>query len=164
VGTTLSIGLQPFRGIPGPPRLSILGSILKQVEFDRDPIRGMQHMRAQYGNLVRFETRFGYHMLFAFGPEYNGPLYSDTDLFHSRPFVLPGPKGSAQHRLRQSIFSLNKRAHHAVRATCDLAEEPVPAARVGQADGRPDLRLRQIRKWERVAEQHAEEPTYTAPG
>lgn len=112
--TTLPNGLRPINEVPGPPRASILGSILKQVAFDRDPIRYMTALRARYGNLIRFENRLGY-MLVAFGPEYNREIHNRTDLFHSHPFVLPGPKGSAQRRLRQSIFSLNDRHHHRMR-------------------------------------------------
>jgi cytochrome P450 len=107
-------GTLPTSSIPGPPRLSLLRSILTQMEMDRDPIRFMQCARRRYGDLVRFQNRFG-SVLFAFGPEHNHRLYTETDLFHSRPFVLPGPRNSAQYRLRQSIFSLNQHAHRRMR-------------------------------------------------
>jgi cytochrome P450 len=54
-------------------------------------------------------------MLTAFGPEHNRQLHQDTDLFHSRPFVLPGGRNTSQHRLRQSIFSLNENEHKRMR-------------------------------------------------
>lgn len=107
-------GLLPVSAIPGPRRFSLLGSIHAQTKFDRDPIRAMTDLRSQYGNLVRYENMLG-HLLFAFGPEYNHALHTDTELFLSRPFVLPGPKGSAQHRLRQSIFCLNGQTHRRMR-------------------------------------------------
>lgn len=102
------------RTIPGPPRFSLLRAILTQVEFDRDPIAFLQRARHQYGNLVRLHHRFG-RLIFAFGPEHNHRLYTETDLFLSRPFILPGPRNSAQHRLRQSIFALNEGAHRRMR-------------------------------------------------
>jgi cytochrome P450 len=105
--------LLPLSAIPG-RRISILGGIWEQVRFDRDPVRYMYALRAKYGDLTRFESRFG-TMLVAFGPEYNRQLHQETDLFHSRPFVLPGPRASAQHRLRQSIFSLNEDEHKRMR-------------------------------------------------
>lgn len=82
----------------------------------------MQDVRARYGDLVRFECRSIFlwkeqrpYFIAAFGPEYNRMIYTETDRFHSRPFVLPGPRGSAQRNLRQSIFSLNGAAHHDLR-------------------------------------------------
>jgi cytochrome P450 len=106
--------LIPFRQIPGPPQLSLLDIIRKQTHFDRDPIRAMWNLRAQYGDLVRFESRLG-SLVFAFGPEHNRMLHTETDRFISRPFVLPGPRGSAQTHLRQSIFSVNGAAHRNLR-------------------------------------------------
>ena len=103
----------PFSAIPG-HRASILGVIWEQVRFDRDPLKFMYALRAKHGDLSRVECRLG-NMLIAFGPEYNRALYQETDLFHSRPFVLPGARHTAQHRLRQSIFSLNGEEHKRMR-------------------------------------------------
>lgn len=105
--------LLPLSAIPG-RRISIFGGIWEQVRFDRDPLHYMYALRAKYGDLTRFESPLG-TMLIAFGPEYNRALYQDTDLFHSRPFVLPGRRDTAQHRLRQSIFSLNGEEHKRMR-------------------------------------------------
>lgn len=104
----------PTAAIPGPQRMSAVGGIWEQVKFDRDPVRYMYDLRARYGDLTRFQTRAG-TMLVAFGPEYNRQLHQETDLFHSRPFVLPGGLKTAQHRLRQSIFSLNEAEHKRMR-------------------------------------------------
>jgi cytochrome P450 len=54
-------------------------------------------------------------MIFAFGPEHNRLIHSETDRFISRPFVLPGPKGSSQHQLRASLFRLNGPEHARMR-------------------------------------------------
>lgn len=105
--------LLPLSAIPG-RRLSIPGAIWLQMRFDRDPLTYMYGLRAEYGDLTRLQTRMG-TVLVAFGPEYNRALYQETDLFHSRPFVLPGRKHTAQHRLRQSIFSLNGEEHKRMR-------------------------------------------------
>src|SRR6266481_4288379 len=104
MAVSLPSGLRPTREIPGPPPLSLLGALRKQVDFYHDPIRFMYEQRARYGDLARFENRLG-TMLFAIGPQYNRELYGETDLFHSRPFVLPGRRSTPQYRLRQSIFS-----------------------------------------------------------
>ncbi len=109
-----SAALLPMSAIPGPKRMSIFGGIWEQVKFDRDPVRYMYDLRAKYGDLTRFETRLG-TMLLAIGPDYNRQLHQETDLFHSRPFVLPGGKHTSQHRLRQSIFSLNEAEHKRMR-------------------------------------------------
>jgi cytochrome P450 len=85
-----------------------------QAEFDRDPIAFMTEGRKRYGDLVRYHTPAGL-LLFAIGPRYNNELYTETDLFHSRPFVIRGPRGSAHSRLRQSIFYMNGAAHHRIR-------------------------------------------------
>lgn len=105
--------LLPTSAIPG-RRVSLLGGIREQVQFDRDPVRYMYALRKRYGDLTRFESLLG-TLLVAFGPEYNRQLHQETDLFHSRPFVLPGAKTTAQHRLRQSIFSLNEAEHKRMR-------------------------------------------------
>ncbi|MFO0823309.1 MAG: cytochrome P450 [Gemmataceae bacterium] len=109
-----STDLLPMSAIPGPKRMSIIRGIWEQVKFDHDPVRYMYDLRAKYGDLTRFQNRLG-TMLLAIGPEYNRPLHQETDLFHSRPFVLPGGKGTSQHRLRQSIFSLNEAEHKRMR-------------------------------------------------
>src|SRR5436190_23371154 len=93
--------LLPTRSIPGPRWISIPGGIWLQVQFDHDPIRFMYDLHARYGSLVRFQNILG-TFLVANAPEYNQQLHQETDLFYSRPFVLPGPKRSSQHRLRQS--------------------------------------------------------------
>lgn len=105
--------LLPVGAIPG-PRWPSAFAIREQLRFFRDPIRHMADLRARYGDLTRFRTAVG-TVLVAIGPEYNRQLYQDTDLFHSRPIVLRGPHGSAQGRLRQSIFALNDDAHKAMR-------------------------------------------------
>jgi cytochrome P450 len=108
------VSLLPVASIPGPRRLSLLGGIYQQVKFDRDPIRRMYQLRARYGDLTRFDNFLG-TLLIAIGPEYNRQLHQETGLFHSRPFVLPGQRHTSQHRLRQSIFSLNDGEHKRMR-------------------------------------------------
>ncbi len=105
---------EPTWKIPGPPAGNIFGVVAKQTQFDRDPIKYMTKQRARYGNLIRHEHT-GDLTLFAFGPEYNRIIHAETDRFHSRPFVLPGPDGSAQSRLRHSLFRLNGSDHHNMR-------------------------------------------------
>lgn len=108
--------LRPFQEIPGPRRLALFGALARQVHFDHDPLRALQELRTTYGDLVRVESPLS-NILFMFGPENNDRLYTQTDLFHSRSFILIGPRGSAQKRLRQSIFALNEGAHKRMRHT-----------------------------------------------
>lgn len=107
------VELLPYTAIPG-RRVSLLQGLRIQSRFDRDPIQGFYALRAQYGDLIRFQSRLG-NLLVTFGPEYNRQLHTETDLFYSGPFVLPGPPHSAQHRLRQSIFNLNAAEHKRMR-------------------------------------------------
>jgi cytochrome P450 len=74
----------------------------------------MLDMRARYGDLVRYQNLLG-NLIFAYGPENNRQLHTETDVFLSRPFVLPAKRNSSQHRLRQSIFALNGHSHHRMR-------------------------------------------------
>jgi len=39
-------------------------------------------------------------LIFAIGPEFNRLLFSDPDLFRLTGFILPGPRDSAQRRVR----------------------------------------------------------------
>lgn len=39
-------------------------------------------------------------LVFAIGPEFNCPLFSDPDLFRPTGLILPGPRDSAQRRVR----------------------------------------------------------------
>lgn len=107
-------GMRPFREMPGPGQEFPWTAIGRQIELDRDPIRFMQKIRQRYGNLVRYESVCG-REVFAFGPDNNRELHRNTDLFHSRPFVLKGPKYSSQTRLRYSIFQMNGPAYHEMR-------------------------------------------------
>ncbi|MFL5342063.1 MAG: cytochrome P450 [Gemmataceae bacterium] len=107
-------GLLPFQSIPGPRRLSLLDIVATQTRLDRDPIGTMLKWRTDYGDVVRLESRFG-SQVFAFAPAYNRVIHTEIDRFISRPFVLPGPPGSAQTQLRQSIFNVNGRPHRELR-------------------------------------------------
>jgi cytochrome P450 len=104
----------PTSAIPGPGRVSLFRTLRTQIAFDRDPLGFMTGLRDRYGKLVRYQSMAG-TLLFAFGPEHHRELYSETDLFHSRPFVIRGPRGSAHSRLRESIFYKNGADHHRIR-------------------------------------------------
>src|SRR5262249_5234645 len=56
--------------------------------------------------------------------------------------------GDEQSTRREVRGIQGDRSRVAVWAARDLTEDPVPAPHIGETDGRPDLRLRQVRKRE----------------
>jgi len=79
-------------------------------EFPADPIACMQRLYNRFGTLAALEDE-GQRVIFAFGPEHNRRLLSDTDSFHARFFAIRGPRNSAQRRLTNALLSMNGAEH-----------------------------------------------------
>jgi len=79
-------------------------------DFSADPVTCMRRLQSACGNLVALRED-DQQLIFAFGPEYNRHLLSQTDLFHSRFFAIRGPRASAQRRLTAGLLSMNGDEH-----------------------------------------------------
>ena len=83
------------------------GSLLS---FPLDPIACMRSLYEQHGRLAVLEENRA-RIVFAFGPEYNQRILSDTQTFHSQFFAIRGPKNSSQRRLTSGLLSMNGDDH-----------------------------------------------------
>jgi cytochrome P450 len=91
-------------------------SALGLVGFVFDPIETMRRAYDHYGPLVEF----GFHIpfakasqrfLLAVGPRYNERVLGDPATFGSGGLMLPGPKNSAQRRIRAGIVAMDGLQH-----------------------------------------------------
>lgn len=96
------------RSADAPAELPITHGSL--VDFPRDPIACMRALYERHGRLAALEEN-GARIVFAFGPEYNQRILSDTKTFHSQFFAIRGPKNSSQRRLTAGLLSMNGEAH-----------------------------------------------------
>jgi cytochrome P450 len=97
--------------LPGPRHIPALGWRAYVVPFYRDAIGYMRQLKHTYGDIVGWE-RNNYNIIFAFGPEYNRQLLSDSALFFSDPFSnLPVPPNSALMTLRSGLLNMNGEHH-----------------------------------------------------
>lgn len=78
--------------------------------FPNDPVACMRQVYQQLGSLAALEDE-GQRVIFAFGPEYNRQVLSDTETFHARFFAIRGPRNSAQRRLTHAILTMNGAEH-----------------------------------------------------
>lgn len=84
--------------------------LLDAPRFAGDPVGYLCDLHRTYGRLVAL--RAGPRpMIFAFGPEYNQPLLTRTETFHSNLFTLPGPKDSPLRRVGLGLITMNGDAH-----------------------------------------------------
>jgi cytochrome P450 len=91
---------------PGPPPVTF-GDLL---DFPRDPLLCMRRLCRAHGELAALEQN-GQRLVFAFGPEYCQRVLSDARTFHSRFFMIRGPKNSPQRRLTCGLLSMNGDEH-----------------------------------------------------
>lgn len=83
------------------------GSLL---DFPADPIACMRKLHHQHGNVAAL-SQDGAKLYFAFGPELNHQVLSDSQTFHSRFFAVRGSKNSSQRRLTSGLLSMNGEEH-----------------------------------------------------
>lgn len=74
------------------------------LRFFFDPVGTICRLNQQYGPVTAL-GRVGFRqprnpLLFAVGPEFNRLLFSDPSLFRPTGLILPGPRNSAQRRVR----------------------------------------------------------------
>ncbi|MBV9122855.1 MAG: cytochrome P450, partial [Planctomycetes bacterium] len=76
------------------------------LDLAQDPLAVMRQLYRTHGRIAALEEQ-GQRVLFAFGPEFNQQLLSDTKAFHVRFFALRGPRHSAQRRLTGALLGMN---------------------------------------------------------
>jgi cytochrome P450 len=86
------------------------------LHFFRDPLRYLRESHAQHGAVHALARPFGLPVaprryVFAFGPEFNRVVLGDPLRFKSTGQTLPGPKGSAQRRLRYGLTRSHDERH-----------------------------------------------------
>ncbi len=88
-------------------RLITHGSLL---DFPKDPIRCMQALYEQHGELAALQDG-SQKIVFVFGPTWNQEVLSDSARFHSRFFAIRGSRRSAHRRLTSGLLSMNGSEH-----------------------------------------------------
>jgi cytochrome P450 len=86
------------------------------LDFFRDPLRYLRDAHAQQGPVHGLARPFALPVaprryVFAFGPEFNRVVLGDPLRFKSTGQTLPGPKGSAQRRLRYGLTRSHGERH-----------------------------------------------------
>ncbi|MCH8829025.1 MAG: cytochrome P450 [Planctomycetes bacterium] len=82
----------------------------KLMDFPADPVRCMRSLHAAHGRLAVLQEG-PQRLVFAFGPQWNQRILSDTETFHSRFFAVRGPRKSAQRRVTSGLLSMNGDEH-----------------------------------------------------
>lgn len=109
----MSTSYRASNGPPGPHPIPLLGSRGNLLLFMRNPIEYMLNLSRKYGEVVSL-TRRTTEYVFAFSPEYNQQVLSNTSLFHnldasSSPLRIP--KNSALSRLFAGLTQMNGVRH-----------------------------------------------------
>lgn len=114
-----------------PPTIRGLAAAPWYARFLRDPIGCLVALRARHGELCALDhvvplgsrsRRF----VFALGPEYNRSVLSDPEHYHATGQTLPGPRGSAQRRVRFGLTRTRGERHGEQRALLlPLFQRPV---------------------------------------
>lgn len=104
-----------YTAIPGPSPYPILGWRGNNIRFIMDRVGYISMLHQRYGVITTFATQNPENWFFAFGPEYNQLLLSNTELYnHIQPINLPGNTAAA--RLSTGLLSLNGQEHAAHRS------------------------------------------------
>ncbi len=97
---------------PGPRALPLVGSRGNFARFLLDPVGYTAGLYRSYGRVCTIASGRSGGMLFAFGPEHNHRILSDTELFRSPSFLnFPVSEGSAPQRLDSGLISMNGAQH-----------------------------------------------------
>lgn len=83
------------------------GSLL---DLANDTIGCLRRAYREHG-LISALVQDDQRIVFAFGPELNQQLLTDTNTYHSRFFALRGPRNSSQRRLTSGLLSMNGEDH-----------------------------------------------------
>src|SRR5262249_54567455 len=69
-----------------------------------DSVGGLNRLHREYGKCVAFPNN-DWYTVFAFGPECNYPVFTDTRVYHQAGY--PGPKGRGQRQFMFGLFGLS---------------------------------------------------------
>ncbi len=86
------------------------------VEFVRDQVGCMRKLHARYGRFLAIEPMWPLPMAtqvmyLAVGPEFNQPVLGAPQLWRPANLTNPGPRNSAQRRLRENLVSMRGWQH-----------------------------------------------------
>ena len=106
--------------IPGPMPLPIVGWLGNAVRYFRDPIGYMQYLHTTYGDLAALVAGSQRNLfsgrgskaggtIFAFGPDYNREVLTNTAVFHTQPFNDPSMPYFRY--LSSGLFAFNNEEH-----------------------------------------------------
>lgn len=100
----MSLGITPIAdGVPCVIRPDDLLDLLP------DPVACMTRLHERFGNIAACKHE-GQTFVFAFGPEYHKPFFTDGETY----FIFsrfPGPRGSSHRRFGRGLFSQNGEEH-----------------------------------------------------
>ncbi|QDT55038.1 Pentalenene oxygenase [Caulifigura coniformis] len=112
--------------------------------FAKDPYACMHALWQEHGDVAALQEG-EQRVYFAFGPEFNKQILTDTQRFHSRFFAIRGPKNSPQRRLTSGLLSMNGDLHKQHRRT---VQEPFQKrAIVGYHDAVLGVSEEMTREW-----------------
>ncbi len=106
------------QSIPGPRPAVVFAWQLGLIQFARQPIRFMQTLHHQYGELVRVGEGTRLESTFGFGPRYNRIFLSNPRLFFSydlSSMPFPFPKEGPLVRMTSALALMNGEHHRAQR-------------------------------------------------
>jgi cytochrome P450 len=125
-------------GDQSPPKVAVrrvdgLSKLRLARLWVQDPLGALRWVYDRYGPLVEFGFKTPFlkkqqHFVLAIGASYNERVLGDPDSFHTSGLMLPGPRDSAQRRIRRGIVSMNGADHQHYRR---LLLPPLRGAAVG---------------------------------
>jgi cytochrome P450 len=115
VAITYPVAGDLARGDP-PDRVGGLAALRVAADVAVDPVRGMVRTHERYGPFTEFvvgapDAKLGSRYVYAVGAPYNERVLSDPVAYHPCGVMLPGPKGSAQRRIRNGLLTA-RGPHH----------------------------------------------------
>lgn len=105
----MASSLQPTVTLAGPAAAPLIGWRGNAIRFLRDPIRFVRFIYQNYGEIAGVAANHT-EMVFAFKPEYNRQILSDSELFHSI-FDATMPKSVKKHRRGKGLIQMNSAEH-----------------------------------------------------
>ncbi len=101
--------LHPTVTLAGPAAPPLIGWRGNAIRFLSDPIRFVRFMYQNYGEIAGIAANHT-QMVFAFKPEYNRQVLSDSELFHSI-FDATMPESIKKHRRGKGLTQMNGSEH-----------------------------------------------------
>ena len=85
------------------------------ADFANQPLACMRRLQAEHGDVAAIEDEAGRRVHFAFTPELNRQILTESKRFHSKFFAIRGGRKSAQRRVSSGLLSMNDERHKADR-------------------------------------------------